>query len=79
MKKYTTPHIDYDVPEEATMEDQKSQGNSDEEVEGITPPKEKKEVKSDESDNINEENSLFAFNFLNDDNSASSGSVQPPK
>jgi hypothetical protein len=21
MKKYTTPHIDYDVPEEATMED----------------------------------------------------------
>lgn len=62
MKKYSTPLLNYDVQEEVIQEDQKSHGNQDKEVEAIRVQDQDDLAKTDI-----EQNSLFTFNFLNED------------
>ena len=62
MKKYSTPLLNYDVQEEVIQEDQKSHGNQDREVEAMKIQDQDDLAKTDI-----EQNSLFTFNFLNED------------
>lgn len=71
-KKYMIKSVDHDVPEEATQEDQKSCGNDDIEIEAINiTGKENLAMHKEETSGSNNSefaNSLFTFNFLNEEN-----------
>ena len=65
MKKYKTEALDNDVQEQVIQEDQQSNGNKDEEIEAIKI-EDQDGVEQAKTD-FEQQNSLFTFNFLNDD------------
>ena len=81
-KKYMMRSVDHDVPEEATQEDQKSCGNDDIEIEAIQIPQRDNAPQASEETSGNNhefENSLFTFNFLNEENPRPFAGIQNPQ